>query len=148
MSLIRFNRNRFPVFTDSLSDWLENKDIFRDDFFTNDRNIPAMNVKENENNFEIELAIPGFSKKEIEVTLENDVLHVSGNKSTEKIDEKDTGYTTKEFSSNSFSRTMTLPINVDNKKEVKATYIDGILKLAVQKEKEAKLQAKKVIEIK
>lgn len=147
MTLTKFNKNRFPMFNDRFSNWLDTNDFLSDDFFTNRESIPAMNVKENLENFEIELAVPGFSKKDIKVTIENDILQVSGEKSFEKVDEKDDGYTRKEFSSNSFSRNVSLPTVADSKKDVKAAYKDGILKLTVQKEAQEKIASKKTIEI-
>ena len=60
MSLIKFNKNRFPWINDRVSAWLDTDDFFADDFFVKDRKPPAMNVKENKDDFEIELAVPGF----------------------------------------------------------------------------------------
>ncbi|NER16825.1 Hsp20/alpha crystallin family protein [Spongiivirga citrea] len=147
MSLVKFNKRRFPWLNDGIANWFDTDDFFSDDFFIRDRNLPAMNVKENTDNFEIELAVPGFSKKEIEVSLENDILHVCAEKSKEDIEENENGYTRKEFSYNSFDRKLTMPSSVDQEKEVKATYNNGLLKLQLAKSEKAIEPAKKMIEI-
>lgn len=86
MSLINFNQNRFPWVTN----WLDTDGFFADDFFSKKNNLPAMNVKENNENFELELAIPGFAKKDIEVTMDNDVLCICG-KNESKDEKKEEG---------------------------------------------------------
>lgn len=147
MSLIKFNKNNLPWFNDRISNWLDTDDFFSDDFFVKNRNLPAMNVKENKDDFQIELAVPGFSKEEIEVTIEDDVLHICAEKSEEAIEENEEGYTRKEFTYNKFDRKLQLPKSIDQKEEVKAAYKNGILSLNLSKKEEAKELPKKVIEI-
>ena len=148
MSLINFNNRRFPWFNNELSSWIDS-DLFDEDLFSNGngKKIPAMNIKENKNDFEVELSVPGFQKKEIEVALENDQLIVSAEKSAKDIQENENGYTRKEFSYNSFERRMKLPERVDEKKDVKANYDNGILKLKLHKKEAAKIPPKKMIQI-
>ncbi|MBQ4820940.1 Hsp20/alpha crystallin family protein [Aquimarina sp. MMG016] len=146
MSLIKFNKNRFPWFNDRIATWMDTDDFFADDFFVRDRNLPAMNVKENEDNFEIELAVPGFSKKDIEVTMENDTLHICAKQSKEEVEEEE-NYTRREFNYSSFDRKLQLPTSVDQNKKVKAVYKNGVLKLDLLKKEEAKEPPKRVIDI-
>ncbi len=146
MSIIKFNKNRFPWINDRMSNWLDTDDFFADDFFIRNKNLPAMNVKENENAFDIEFAVPGFSKKDIEVTMEDDILHISAKSSTEEVEEEE-NYTRKEFNYSSFDRKLQLPGSVDQNKKVKATYKDGILTLNLLKREEAKEPPKRVIDI-
>lgn len=146
MSLVKLNRRRFPWINDGVPSWLDADEFFADDFFQTERNVPAMNVKENKTNFEIELAVPGFSKKEIEVVLENDLLKVSAKKSEEKKEDKE-GYSRKEFSYNQFERSLQLPNTIDPATGVKAVYNNGILKLELLKKKETKVTPKKLIQV-
>ncbi len=146
MSLIKLNKNRFPWINDRIATWLDTDDFFADDFFVKDRELPAMNIKENKNSFEVELAVPGFSKKDINVTMDNDILHISAHKSNEDVEEKD-NYTRREFSYNSFDRKLQLPSSIDQSEKVKATYKDGILLLDLVKKEEAQKPPKKVIDI-
>ena len=148
MTLVKFsNRNRlFPWNNGGLRNLLNYDPFINDDLLEDDSFMPAMNVKEHENEFEIEFAAPGFSKKDFDVSIDGDMLHVSGEKRMEKED-KDDGYTRKEFSYNSFNRSLKLPANVNADKKVKASYNDGILKLNLLKKEESKSTAKKKIEI-
>lgn len=124
-------------------------DIFDDDFFEEDSLMPAMNVKEHNDDFEIEFAAPGFSKKDFEVFIEDDVLHVSGEKELEEEQNED-DFSSKEFSYKSFKRSLTLPPAVDLSQDVKALYVNGILTLKLLKKEEVieKETPKKVIEVK
>ena len=143
MSLIKFNKqNRFfPWTNESLNNFLS-----ADDFLEENSLMPAMNVKEHNEDFEIEFAAPGFSKKDFEVTINDNILTVSGEKKHEK-EEKEEGYTCKEFSYNSFKRSLTLPETINKNEEVKAIYKNGILKLNLQKNELEKTQPKRVIEV-
>lgn len=146
MSLIKFNKNRFPWFNDKVAAWLETDDFFADDFFIRDRHLPAINVKDNKDDFEIELAVPGFSKKDIEITMEDDVLHICAKNSKENVEEEE-NYTRREFSYNEFDRKLQLPSIIDQNEKVKASYKDGILTLNLRKREEAKEQSKRIIDI-
>ena len=140
MSLIKFNnRNRlFPSWNnDNLKTFLSTDDFFNNDFFEEDSLMPAMNVKEHDEDFEIEFAAPGFSKKDFEVTIDDDLLNVCGEKKKE-LEEEEEGYTRKEFSYNSFKRSLKLPTTVDTDQDVKAIYKNGILKLKLLKKEEVK----------
>ncbi|MCG9972807.1 Hsp20/alpha crystallin family protein [Christiangramia crocea] len=146
MSLVKSKKQRFPWMNGGLAKSFGLDDLFDDDFFTMDRRLPAMNVKEHEDDFEIEFAVPGFSKEDFEVSIENDLLYVSAEKSKEDIEDED-DYTRKEFSYSSFYRTLQLPQSVDGSKDVKAKYKDGILKLQLLKNKEAAKTQRKRIDI-
>jgi len=147
MTLIRFNnRNRLFPWNNGLKNFLSSDEFFNDDFLEDDSLMPAMNVKEHEDDFEIEFAAPGFNKKDFEVTIEDDMLNVCGEKSKE-IEEKEEDFTRREFSYNSFKRSLKLPTSVNPNEEVKAIYKNGILKLKLLKKEEAKQLPKKVIEV-
>lgn len=150
MSLTKV-RTRFPRIESGLlpswPSWFETNNLLEDNFFDYGRTLPAMNIKETDEFFNVDLAIPGFTKKDIEVTLEDDILHISGSKKMEKVDESEV-YTRKEFSFDSFDRKVELPNTIDTKKEVKAVFEDGLLKLHLMKIPEAKLHPVKKIAIK
>ena len=147
MSILKFNQRRRPWLLDDVSNWVDADDLFGNNFFTEEVNFPAMNVKDKEDNFEVELAVPGFSKDNIKVSLENDLLHVYAEKSKDKTEEKDEGFTRREFSYNQFDRKLKLPPTVDQNQEVKAVYRDGVLTLSLFKKAEAIEPSKKMIEI-
>ncbi|MEQ9404070.1 MAG: Hsp20/alpha crystallin family protein [Cyclobacteriaceae bacterium] len=120
-------------------------DFFGEDWFPtrmiNDWS-PAVNVVDNEGQYEIEVAAPGLKKDDFNVEVENGVLTISGKTENEE-EEKKKNYTRKEFSSRSFSKSFTLPENVDEE-HLNAKYTDGILKLTLTKT-EKKLPPKKQI---
>lgn len=119
--------------------------LFNDAFFTN-ANVPAVNIKEVESEFQIEMAAPGFRKEDLHVDLEDGVLSIWSERKEEKKDENDR-YTRREFSFNSFRRSFSLPQVADESK-VKATFKDGVLRLSVPKLKEVeKAQSAKEITI-
>jgi len=145
MSLIKFNGTRFP-WNENLADFFNRDAFVNDDFFSLEKSLPAMNIKEHDDDFEIELAAPSFDKKDFEITMKDDILEVSAQKTKEET-EKDEDYTRKEFSYNCFKRTMQLPNTVDQNQDVKATYKNGILKLNLVKAEEAKEKPRRVIEV-
>ncbi|MBI2258972.1 MAG: Hsp20/alpha crystallin family protein [Flavobacteriia bacterium] len=137
MSLVK--RSSYPFFNDDLFDFFGNDRFFKKE------NVPAVNIKETENSFEIEAKIPGFKKEEIKIEIEQGVLQISGESSSEK-ETKEDKYTRKEFTKNSFSRSFQLPENT-LEEDIKANYVDGILKLSVNKKSQKELPLKKQISI-
>lgn len=147
MSLVQFNR-RLPIldrmFTE-ISDITDN--MLTEDLFLRDTWMPAINVKEHNKDFEIEVAAPGFTKNDFEVSISDDVLTISAESKREK-EEKEENYSRKEFSYNSFNRTFTLPKSVDLKKKIKANYDNGVLLIHLEKSDVSKIEEKrKMIEI-
>ena len=145
MSLMRSNKKSFPWMNGDLKPW-SLEDLFDDDFFKVKRSLPAMNVKEHEDDFEIEFAVPGFSKEDFQVSIEDDVLYVSAEKSSEDFEDEDT-FTRKEFSYSNFKRTLQLPKSVDVSEEIEGKYEDGILRLRLLKMKDFLKNKRKEIQI-
>lgn len=124
-------------------------DFFDEDLFNfksaHDDWMPAVNIVDNSKNYQIEVAAPGIKKNDFNVVIENGILTVSGK--TEVVEEESKkNYTRKEFSSQSFTRSFTLPENV-NQDDVEAKYQDGVLKLTLTKIKES-APSKKEINVK
>lgn len=121
-------------------------DFFDDDWlqarFAKDW-TPAINVAENQTNFEIEIAAPGMKKKDFHVTIENGILMVNGTTRTEE-EETTKNYTRQEFTTRSFTRSFTLPENV-NQEEMHAKYDNGILRLTIAKTEKTALPTKEVL---
>jgi len=142
-----WNNNFFPFGNDVVRDLLNFRDPFIGDYLDVESLMPAMNIKENKDHFEIDFAAPGFTKKDFEVSIEDNVLHVTGEK-TMKEEETEEGFMCKEFNYNSFRRSIILPESVDLNQKVKATYKDGILMVNLLKKVEAiKEIPKKIIEV-
>lgn len=110
-------------------------------------NIPAVNIKENETDFTIELAAPGLKKEDFYVEVDNNVLTISAEVKNETTETDEKGkYSRKEFSYNSFKRSFTLPETI-NEDTIVATYEHGVLNLTMPKKEEALPKAKRLIEI-
>lgn len=153
MSLVKFKHRRRPFGGLTTRDFFDTEDFFGnrfwngssllDNFWNVRSNEPALNIREEDDKFEIEIAAPGFSKKDFEVTIDNGYLNISAEKSDSKK-EKENDYTMQEFSYNSFSRTLPLPENI-KEEDIKASYHDGILSFDLFKKVERKkLKAKKI----
>ena len=104
--------------------------------------VPAVNIAETENEFHIELAVPGLKKEDFKISLDKNVLSVSAEKKVENVDESKK-YSKREYSYNSFVRSFTLPETADQAK-IDAQYNDGVLTLSVAKKEEAKAQAREI----
>lgn len=120
-------------FSNSLSD------LFGTDFI---QNRPSVNILETDKEFQLQVAIPGFDKKEIQVKIEKDQLIISAEST---VDEKE-AFTKREFNYNSFKRSFHLSDNV-NKEQIDAKYHEGILTIHLEK-LVATSEASKVIKIK
>lgn len=122
MTLIK---SRFPYLTDFFGDdWMQTN-------WKNSDWSPAVNVVDNKDSFEIEVAAPGLKKDDFKVSVENSVLTIKGETSKEE-EEKTKNYTRKEFSSRSFTKSFTLPENIEGD-NVKAKYDEGVLRLRLNK---------------
>ena len=104
---------------------------------------PAVDVREDDDNYLVEVELPGLSEKDVEVKVENSVLTIASRKD-ESREEKDEGYIRKERRHYSFSRSFSLPDNVDVEK-ITANFKNGLLDIAVPKAPAAK---PKLIEVK
>jgi HSP20 family protein len=98
--------------------------------------LPAVDVAEEENEYVVNVELPGVSKDDVKITLESNILTVRGEKKAEK-ETKDKNYHRMERSYGSFQRSFTLPTSVKNDK-IDAVYRDGILSITLPKAEEAK----------
>ncbi|MBK7522927.1 MAG: Hsp20/alpha crystallin family protein [Saprospiraceae bacterium] len=114
--------------------------------FDNNHTVPAVNIKETDSNFIIELAAPGFEKVDFDIKVENNQLVISAENKSEK-DTSEGKWTRKEFHYEKFSRSFTLPETADNEK-IDGQYNNGVLVLSISKKEEAKAKPAKLIEIK
>ncbi|WP_203229464.1 Hsp20/alpha crystallin family protein [Aureibaculum marinum] len=126
-------------------------DFFRDwsstNFSKTNTSLPAVNIKENEDEFTVEVAVPGMNKKDFQIDLDNDVLTISSEKEAENEETKD-NYTRREYSYQSFKRSFNLPKNVVDSDKIKATYKNGELSIVIPKLEEAKPKPARLIEVK
>ncbi|NML59469.1 Hsp20/alpha crystallin family protein [Chryseobacterium cheonjiense] len=108
--------------------------------------LPSVNIRENNENFEVEVAAPGMEKQDFQITLEGNMLTISSSRKNQK-EEKDENYIRREFSYQSFRRSIELAENVVDEEHIEARYENGVLKLTIPKSEKAKKQAPRLIEI-
>ena len=148
MSLVKFKKRPFGNLV--TSDFFDNDDFFNNQlwnsqYLNNQMNEPKLNIKETDKDFEVELAAPGFAKKDFEVTIDDGCLHISAENSTSD-EKKEDNYTRREFSYNSFEKSLMLPESV-KEETVKAQYKDGVLRFNLTKKEASKQHKPKKIEI-
>lgn len=141
MNTIKRNSNLiFPAFLD---------EIFKPDWNGGIQNfnttIPAVNIKESETDFKLELFAPGLKKEDFNIEIDQRTLSISSEKK-ERTEENNEKYSRKEYSFSSFKRTFNLPETV-NFDAIEANYESGILNLRLPKREEALPKPKRMIEI-
>jgi HSP20 family protein len=145
MSLIRKRNGEIAPMRSMLTDILNETRLFNSDLFDMTSlsvNLPAINIVEEDKEFKVEMAAPGFSKKDFKINLENDTLIISAEKKDEQKEEKK-DFRRREFNYSSFERAFTLPETVDED-HIKAQYDEGILKLTLPKVAGARRKAKEI----
>tara|TARA_R110002073_G_scaffold72537_1_gene177190 strand:- start:167479 stop:167907 length:429 start_codon:yes stop_codon:yes gene_type:complete len=133
-----------PVLPTLLDDFI--RDWSSTNFSKTNTSLPAVNIKENEDEFTVEVAVPGMDKKDFQIDLNNDVLTISSERKNENEVVED-NYTRKEYSYQSFKRSFNLPKNVVDSDKINATYKNGELTIAIPKREEAKPKPARLIEV-
>lgn len=121
----------FNDFFRPFQQWFDDSGIVR-----NVANIPAVNIKENDDNYTVAVAAPGLKKDDFNISLESNMLTISSEKEEEK-EEKENRFTRREYSYTSFSRSFTLPEDV-KQEAIEAHYENGELKLILPRKEEAR----------
>jgi len=143
--LAKRSENYFPsifdrFFNSDLMDWnLSN-------FSSTNTSLPAVNVKETDNEFIIDVAAPGMDKKDFKVNFQNNILTVSSEKKDEK-EEKNGKFSRKEFAYQSFQRSFTVAENSIDSEKINAKYNDEILHITLPKREEVKPKPLREIKI-
>ena len=124
---------------DSLFDQFMNRNLA--DFFGADAPVasaPAVNIKETETAFELELAAPGLERDNFDISTQDDVLTIRAERQhTSEENNEDTGYKRREFNYSSFARSFHLPEHIDAD-QIGAKYENGVLHLTLPKREEQK----------
>lgn len=132
-------KNSFP----SLSNFF-NDDLFFSNFMSADK-YPAVNVKESDSGYALEVVAPGIKKDGFKLEVDDNVLTISGEASTETEKETKKVYR-REYSFESFSRQFILPDHVDHDK-ISAEHKDGVLEINLPKIQKSSAKTKKSVSI-
>ena len=124
--------------------------FFNNDFFLMpmqmrrqmESSVPAVNIRDKEKEYLIEVAAPGMKKEDFNIDMEEGMLTISSQKEEEKSEDKD-NFRRREYNYSSFSRSFSLPENV-KPEDIKARYEDGVLKLTVPKREQQEKPKKKI----
>jgi HSP20 family protein len=149
-TLVNTNGNSFSSIPSLLNSFLA--DDWFDSSLANWRSarasMPAVNVRETNDDFVIELAAPGMKRNDFKVELDNNVLTISSSKE-ENGEEKgrDGEYKKREFSYQAFQRSFSLPEAGVEGGKISAKYVDGILFVTVPKREESKLKPVRQISV-
>jgi HSP20 family protein len=149
MTLARLSNNAFPSFP-SFIDKLFEGDVMdwnTWNFAGNNSTLPAVNVKENDNEYQIDVAAPGLKKNDFKLNYNNGRLTISSEKSEDKEEKDGKRVTRKEFSYQSFQRSFSIPERIINADKISAKYNEGILHVILPKREEVKPKPAKEIKI-
>jgi HSP20 family protein len=139
MRIVKYNNNN--VFPSLMNEFFN--DEFGLNFFNRNYSVPSVNSIENNDSFEIDLAVPGMKKEEFSIELNDKVLVISSESSNNIENDK---MRLNEFNFSSFQRSFRVPDSVDPDK-IKANYKNGILKIKLPKRKESISKPNRVINI-
>jgi HSP20 family protein len=135
------NLSVFDNFFKPWNEWFDN-----DGLLASAMNVPAVNITENKDNYHVSLAAPGLKKDDFNIAVDGNMLTISSEKEDNK-EETDKKFTRKEYSYSSFSRSFTLPEEI-NKENIEATYVDGVLNISLPRKEEAKKPTAKLVAVK
>lgn len=141
LNMMNLVKRQKPVFTSLIDDLFLNQD-----WSHMSGSLPAANIIEADDRFDIELAAPGKKKGDFKIELDEGILTISSETETKSSDNVG-NFTRKEFGFNSFKRSFNIPESVSTDK-ISANYKEGILTVSLPKKEEALPQPKKLISIK
>lgn len=138
--------NQLPSFFDA---FLSNEALNwgQSNYSDTNTTIPAINIKETGNHYEVELAAPGMHKNDFKIQLDGNVLTITSEKSLTREESKEVRYTLREFSYQSFQRRFNLQKDVVDADRIEAKYQDGVLQLIIPKKEAAKQMEPRLIEV-
>ncbi len=140
-------RKPFSGLTSTFNDFFEPwSEWFQDGVMGKQLSLPKCNITEDKSSYGLELAAPGLHKGDFKISVDGNILTVSSQKEENKEEKKDQ-YTRREYNYSSFSRSFTLPEEVEQDK-IEATYDGGILKLTLPKNTQAGKADRKTISVK
>lgn len=130
----------------SISPW---RNFFDIDFFDSRfpsmaSSMPAVNLSENENSYNVELVAPGYKREDFQLKVNDNILTISAESKNERTEGGDgREYSRREYSCSSFTRSFQLP---DNTKDdnISAKYNDGILQITIPKTEKEQRASKQI----
>lgn len=147
MSLIR--SGMFPATTNLFDDFFS-KDLWnwgQQHNSTTNTTLPAVNIRESNDNYVVEMAAPGMKKEDFKIELDGNTLTISSERKENRVENEGERYARREFSYQSFQRSFQLAKDVVDVDGIQAKYENGVLELTVPKKEEVKQKPPRMIEI-
>ena len=142
MTVVKFNSKPMNGFGLLENFFNEIPTVFKDNFASNWKDSVPVNIKETHDAYELEIIAPGFERNDFNVSLEKNLLTLSGEKKSEAgvAEEKQIR---KEYHYRSFKRSFTLDEKIDAEK-IEAKYANGVLVLNLPRKAEVKASTKEI----
>ena len=142
-NLTLFKPEKMPALFDDFfkpwNEWFDDRKFLYNRMLT----VPPVNIVENNNEYIVSMSIPGFKKEDFKIDVEGNMLTIRSEREESEVD-KELKYTRKEYTYSSFSRSFTMPEEI-NREKIEAKYENGILKLFLpRKEENKKISAKQI----
>ncbi len=149
MTLARLSNNWTPSFPSLFERFFEGDmmDWNNSNYASTNSTLPAVNIKEDDDEFQLEVAAPGMKKDDFKLNFENGRLTICSERKHESEEKEGEKVTRREFSYQSFQRSFTVPENIVDAEKIKASYTDGILNIRLPKREEVKPKPPKEIKI-
>lgn len=138
MTTLKFNQPTLKTLDSFLDNLLNDLPVVNNNGF----NVPAVNISETNDNYELEFNAPGRKKEDFKITVDKNILTVSFEKK-EEPKEENRQFIKREFSTPSFKRSFTIDEKI-NAEGINAKYENGILYLALPKKEEVKVMPKEI----
>ena len=145
MSIVRRNELFPNVFDDLFTRDLWNWGLTNNS--STNTTVPAVNIRETADNYDVEVAAPGMTKDDFKVELDGNTLVISSEKKDEREQKEGERYTRQEFSYQSFQRSFQLHKDVVDIDKIEAKYENGVLHLMIPKKEEVKQKPPRMIQI-
>lgn len=148
MNLIKRNWSNVPTVPNLFDDFF-NREFFNwgnNNYSSTSTTVPSVNIKENADAYEVQVAAPGMEKNDFEIKLDGNLLTISSSKK-DNNETKGENFTRREFSYQSFRRSFELPKDVVDQDNIQAKYENGLLKLTIPKKEDVKQKPPRLIEI-
>ena len=146
----RENGNPLVTFGSVVDNIFQNslRRFFDDNFWDAEGQLTSgtvpVNVRETEQQYEMDIIAPGCKKEDFSININDNILTISYNFKAESTNAQKTGWVRNEFIQRSFSRNFTLDDTVDLN-NINATYTDGILRLTLAKNEKAKKMSRNIL---
>ena len=132
MSMLTKTKRRFPWFGEDRDFWNTPLDLLNIDFF-NKAEVPPVNIKDTKTDFTVELSMPGFEKDDIQIDIQQGLLHIAAETQSEQVEGEEDDYQRKEFSYQKVARSLRLPETVNMEATPEASLKNGLLSIVLSK---------------